>query len=220
MEYRMIDMASYKRRRHFAYFNSLAYPYVGTTAQVDITSLLAEIQARRLPFFLTFCHCAARAANQIPELRQRIVAGRIVEFETCPTIHTVALEDETYCSCTLEHTMPFAQYLPYAVRVQEEAKGRNTLRAEGEETLRLLFVSTLPWFSYTSLTQPVPIPADSNPRLTWGRYTRRDGKVWIPVTLLCHHGLADGVHLAKFYRLLSEEGERLAQELHSGAGDF
>ena len=48
----------------------------------------------------------------------------------------------------------------------------------------------------------MPAPADSNPRITWGRYTREDGRVRMPVTALCHHALVDGLHLARFYEAL------------------
>ena len=46
MQYRTIGMADYPRRDHFAYFSSLAYPYVGVTANVDITDLLKS-EAKR-----------------------------------------------------------------------------------------------------------------------------------------------------------------------------
>lgn len=37
MEYKTLDMGGYKRKQHFEYFSGLAFPYVGTTAPVDIT---------------------------------------------------------------------------------------------------------------------------------------------------------------------------------------
>ena len=43
MAYQWIDMESFPRRKHFAYFSTLAYPYVGTTANVDITDTLRVI---------------------------------------------------------------------------------------------------------------------------------------------------------------------------------
>ena len=56
MEYKTIDLASYKRRDHFAYFNTLAYPYVGVTSNVEISGLLEKIKREGLPFFLTVCY--------------------------------------------------------------------------------------------------------------------------------------------------------------------
>lgn len=42
MHYRYLNMETYKRKDHFLYFNSLAFPYVGLTANVDITELLQK----------------------------------------------------------------------------------------------------------------------------------------------------------------------------------
>ena len=111
MPYKTLDMSAYRRKAHFDYFRAMACPYVGLTANVDITALLAKVKAEKLPFFLTVCYCAARAANSVPEFRQRIVGEGIVEFDHCPTSHTVALEDGTYCYCTLRADMPFADYI-------------------------------------------------------------------------------------------------------------
>lgn len=112
----------------------------------------------------------------MPEFRRRILNGGIVEYARCRTSHTVALEDETYCYCTLESAMPFAEYLPYAKREQERAKAARSIEEDAADTGDLLFVSTLPWLSYTALVQPVPVPADSNPRITWGRFYTEGGE--------------------------------------------
>ena len=70
MKYQYLDMNTYKRKKHFDYFNSLAYPYVGVTVNVTITDFLKKIKEKKLPFFLTFCYCISKAANEIPEFRQ------------------------------------------------------------------------------------------------------------------------------------------------------
>ena len=69
---------------------------------------------------------------------------------------------------------------------------------DGEDALSLIFVSTLPWLYYTDLRQPTPRPADSNPRVTWGKYRMQNGAATMPVTLLAHHALVDGVHIDRF----------------------
>lgn len=73
------------------------------------------------------------------------------------------------------------------------------------EALNKIFISTLPWISYTALINPTPIPADSNPRITWGKYFAQDKKVFLPVSVLCHHALVDGLHISKFYDFLNKE---------------
>lgn len=76
---------------------------------------------------------------------------------------------------------------------------------DGENAQALFFISSLPWLRYSNLIQPVPIPADSNPRITWGKYFEESGRVFIPVTVLCHHALVDGVHISRFYDHLERQ---------------
>ncbi len=205
MNYKVLDMPAYKRKKHFEYFNSLSYPYVGLTVNVDITELLERVKKEKLKFFFTVCYCISNAANGVPEFRQRIVDNKIIEFQSCRTSHTVALEDGTYCYCTLDANMPFSDYLPYAAREQEAAKENNTIEEEEADTYDKFFISTLPWLSYTSIIQPVPVPADSNPRITWGKYFSQGERVQMPVSVLCHHALVDGSHIGDFYRQLDRQ---------------
>lgn len=205
MSYEYLDMEVYKRKQHFEYFNSLSYPYVGLTVNVDITDFIKSVKSNHLPFFLTVCYCVSKAANGVPEFRQRILENKIIEFDHCKTSHTVALEDDTYCYCTLDSQMSFREFIPYAEREQEAAKQIRTIGEEKEEIYDKIFISTLPWISYTDFVQPVPIPADSNPRITWGRYAAWGDRIMMPVSVLCHHALVDGLHIARFYKLLDKQ---------------
>ncbi len=199
-----IDMKDYARKDHFAYFKNMANPYVGVTVNVDITDWLRDVKARRLPFFHSFLYAVAAAANCVPQLRQRIRGDRILMYEQCPCSYTVALEDGTYCYCTLHTDQPFAQFLTYAKAEQEQAVKAGGID-DGEDSDALFFISSLPWLTYSAIVQPTPSPADSNPRITWGRYFQMEQKMWIPVSLLCHHALVDGVHLHAFYEQLNRQ---------------
>lgn len=212
MDYRVIDWEHYPRRAHFSYFNAMADPYAGVTAEVDITRFLTACRDGGVPFFLSFLYCAGQAANAVPQLRQRIADGRPVEFARCDTSHTVLREDGTYSYCRLNCMQPFADYLPEAEARQAQARAHGDLD-DGEDGLSLLFVSTLPWVRYTALRQPVPTPADSNPRLTWGKYGTAAGRTVMPVTLLVNHALVDGVHIGQFFAALDEKLQTAAREI-------
>jgi chloramphenicol O-acetyltransferase type A len=100
----------------------MAYPYVGVTVNVDITAFLQNVRAAKRPFFLSFLYEAAHAANAVPEFRQRIVGGDIVEYAFCRTSHIVAKEDGTYAYCELDADMGLDQFLPYAMQRHEQAR--------------------------------------------------------------------------------------------------
>lgn len=205
---RIVEMSQDPRKEQFAYFRSLANPYVGVTVELDVTELAAWSGQTGTSFFLAVLYAAVRAANSVPELRRRIRGEQVVEYDCCPSSHTVALPDGTYCYCRLWADAPFAEFLPYASAEQERAKYAPSLEEGDAENP--FFLSCVPWFSYTALTQPTPSPADSNPRITWGRYQKRGDRLLLPVTLLANHALADGIHLARFYARLEEEVRLLA----------
>ena len=207
MAYRMIDMAHYKRRAHFDYFRSLAYPYVGTTVSVDVTELLSYCKRQQRSFYLTFLHAAALAADSVPELRQRIRGAGIIEYSECPTSHVELLPDGAYCYCTLHHHLPLDEY--YA-RAEEARKScaQNGI-TEDSDAESQYFISTLPWLHYSALIQPVAGGDESNPRITWGKYEADEkGRVLMPVSILAHHALADGLQIARFYSNLDAEIQR------------
>lgn len=200
---RMIDMSTFPRRAHFAHFTSMANPFVGVTVNVDVTPLVRRCQARKESFYLMMIHLTALAADAVPQLRQRIRDGGIVEYEHCPTSHTELLEDESYCYCTLRHDMPVEDYAPYAEAVRERAL-QNASLEEDDDVESMYFISCLPWLHYTSFTQPTG--GDSNPRFAWGKWEQdARGRLMLPYTLLAHHALVDGLHMARFFERLQQE---------------
>lgn len=213
MKITKINMDTYPRKKHFEYFRSLQNPYAGMTVNIDITNLLTEIKKRKLPFFLTVLYLAVDAANQIPELRQRLHEEGIIQYDRCEASYTVALEDETYGHCRLDFFQPFEKFLADA-RCRQSLAMKNPTIEDEEEIDSLYFVSSVPWISYTALFQPTPYPADSNPRITFGRYFCQENRVLLPLTLLVNHALADGRHIARFFEIFTENSKKM--EILSG----
>ena len=193
-----LDLAAYPRRAHFDYFRQMANPYLSVTASCDITALRRLTQERGLPFFLTVLHCAINAANAVPELRQRIRGKDIVEYDRCLSSHTVALPDGTYCYCTLDCAQPLGAFLPAVQAEVARVKAAPSLD-DGADPDELFFVSSLPWLTFSAISLPTPTPADSNPRITFGKFTQEGDRVLLPVNLTANHALVDGLHLAAFF---------------------
>lgn len=204
MSYKLINMENYVRRAHFEYFKSLPFPYVGTTVDVEITPVLRYCKEKKCSFYLTFLHAAALAADGVREFRQRIHGNQIVEYDECPTSHIELLDDSSYCYCTLRHHMPLDEYYPQAENARTSCRSKGI--TEDADVESMYFITSVPWLHYTALVQPVAGGNESNPRITWGKYSAgQDGKVLMPVSILAHHSLVDGIHIAKFYSNLDAE---------------
>ena len=206
---RAIDMASYPRRAHFDYFTHLANPWVGVTVDVDVSDFVPFCRARGCSFTLAFMHAAALAADAVPELRRRVRGDGIVEYAECPTSHTELRPDGAYAYCTLRHHLPFDAYLAGAAAAQAACRAGGSIE-EDDDVDGMLFVTALPWLRYRAFFQPTPGNAESNPRVSWGRYGEDGrGRLTLPVTLLAHHALVDGIHIAAFFDNLNAELEKL-----------
>ena len=201
-----VDMASYPRRSHFEYFRSLAYPYVGFTANVDVTNLIRYAKQRQASPFLAILWTSAQAANAVPELRQDIEGDCIVQYDHCDIGHTVALPDHTFCNCHTKTQMPLDDYLVYAKEQQEEAKLHPGFVNQEEPETGMIFASCVPWVAFTQCIQPVPIPADCNPRIVFGKFIKEGDRTLMPLHIQCNHALVDGYHLGLFY----QEFEKIA----------
>jgi len=206
---KIIDLDTYPRKSHFAFFREMAYPYVGMTANVDVTPLIKAAKARGGSSFLACLYAAAHAANGVPELRQRIVGEQIVEFDHCDTAHTVALPDNTFCNCRTDCRRSFDEFLIYAKECQEQAKTRHGFVSTQDDETNLIFLSCVPWVAFTQVIQPTPIPADCNPRIVFGKFIHEGDKINMPLAIQCNHALVDGWHIGEFYR----EFDRIAGSL-------
>ena len=201
---KIIDLETFPRRSHYEFFKSYAYPYMGMTVNVDATNLYNSAKKLGGSPFLAFLWAAATAANSVPEMRQRIVDDQIVEFDHCDTAHTVALPDGTFVNCRTDCRRSFEEFQAYGKQQQEEAKTRHGFVQPGEDETSLIFVSSIPWLTFTQVIQPTPIPADSNVRLVFGKFFDQDGRKMLPINIQCNHALVDGLHVAKFFQKFQE----------------
>ena len=93
--------------------------------------------------------------------------------------------------------------MAYAAAQRASARAGASIEEE-EDVESLFFISTVPWLHYRSISQPNFGPDASNPALTWGKYEPDyRGRLMMPVSLLVHHSLVDGLQIAMFYENLN-----------------
>lgn len=206
---KIIDMNGHPRQTHYEYFGSLAFPYMGLTMNVDVTNAIRFAKEQGGSSFHAVLWLASQAANAVPELRQRIEDGQVVEYDHCNTGHTVALPDRTFCNCTTDCRRSIEEFLVYAKQRQEEAKLHTGFANQRETDAGMFLTSCVPWVQFTQVTQPVPIPADSNPRIVFGKYFQEGDRTMMPMNILCNHALVDGWHVGEFFRIFQEMADQL-----------
>ncbi len=196
---RVIDLETWPRRRHFEFFRGFENPHFGLCADVDVTALRRIIRERDLPLTVVLTYVLSRAANEIPEFRQRIRGETIVEHEVVHPSLIVLTDEELFGFCYLPYVEDFAAFAAGATEAMRRARAHPRLEDEpGRDDL--LFMSPVPWVSFTAVLHPVPVrPVDSVPRIAWGKLAPSGERLRMPLAVQVHHGLLDGLHLGRYF---------------------
>lgn len=194
-----IDLETWKRKEHFRHFCSLDDPYWGLSTALDCTCTWRAAKQTGESFFLRCLHKSLIAANRVEELRLRIVDGHVICFDRTNGSATVIRPDETFGCCFIEFFDDFPTFAREAVKRIEETKARSGMCIDQNDRADQIYYSSIPWQSFTGLTYSKSLRSqDSIPRITFGKAGTNGEKLTLPVSIQVHHGLVDGLHVARF----------------------
>ena len=201
---RHVDLETWPRRDHFRVFSGLDYPHFGLCANVDLTAFHPAIKHHGVSFTVAIVYVLARAANRIPEFRYRIRAGAVIEHEVVHPSTTILTGKELFSFCTFHYVDDFASFASEAAKRIARVKENLTMEDDKDHD-ELLFMTGIPWISFTAFVHPINLdPADSIPRIAWGRFFSETGAIKMPLAVQVHHALVDGIHVARFYEAVQD----------------
>ncbi|WNJ18482.1 chloramphenicol acetyltransferase [Pontibacter sp. G13] len=199
-----IDRSNWARRQHFEFFTSLDYPPFNLTAMVDIAPLSRFAKARNWSIFRTVLYLTSRAANEIPEFRQRIRGEDIVEHEVVHPSYTSMTDANVFSFTEVDYQPDIEQFFAECLAAESAVKSEASLEDDPNRD-DYLFLSCVPWVHFTSFVHPVHISGvDSVPRITWGKHVWKGDRLEMPLSMQAHHALVDGWHTGQFFKLMEE----------------
>lgn len=204
-----IDLATWNRREHFAFFSQFEEPFHGLVANVDCTSALGEARRLGVSFFLYYLYHALQAVNAVENLRYRIEAGQPVCYERVHASATLGRPDHTFSFSFIEQHDDLGEFVRGAQAEVAAVQASTGLRL-GPATARpdVIHFSAIPWVRFTGLTHARSFAhPDSAPKISVGQTYREGAATLMPVAVNVHHGLADAYHVGLF---LEEFQRRLA----------
>lgn len=196
---RLLEIDTWKRKAHFEHFQTVDYPHFNLTGNIDITDFLKRLKEKELHFFSSVVYVVSRVLNHSESFKMRIRDGQVVIHDLIHPTFTVLMEDDTYSYCEVKYHEDIKVFNQMCLKQIEECKTSGVLEDEvGRDDY--IFITSIPWFSFTSITHPVNMsPVDSVPRISWGKYFTQEGKVLLPFSIQCHHGLVDGLDVGKAF---------------------
>ncbi len=188
------------RQKHFEFFQSMDQPHFSLTANVDISTLLPYLKSHDIPFTPAIVFLIAHTANEIPAFRWRIREGNVVEHDQVHPSFTVLTEvSDVFSFC-------YVQYVSDGIDFVERAKAAiqrmqtDPVMEDDPDRDDYLFLSSIPWVSFTNIQHAMHFsPADSVPRITWGRYFQQGEQVLMPLSVQAHHAVVDGQDVGRYF---------------------
>ncbi|SEW16358.1 chloramphenicol O-acetyltransferase type A [Chryseobacterium wanjuense] len=197
---KVIDIASWKRKEHFEFFSKMKSPYFGFTTEVECTKAYEKAKENGHSFFAYYLHKSMVAVNSVEELKLRIVGDQVILYDEVHGGSTIGRADGTFGFSFFHYSEDFETFNQ---GLQKEIKSVQNSTGLGisNDVLPINHIrhTTIPWNSFSALLHPTNFdPKECIPKITFGKFNIRDGKKFLPVSVEAHHGLADGIHLAKY----------------------
>ena len=68
----------------------------------------------------------------------------------------------------------------------------------------LLYLTAIPWVSFTGFMHPIDFPVDSVPRFAWGKFFQDGQSLKMPLSVQAHHALMDGLHMGRYFEKVGD----------------
>ena len=198
----IVDIQNWPRREHYHYFGELDDPYFGITAKADFTSCYRQAKQDGESFFLYSLHKILYAVNAVEEFRYRIENGEVVLYDTVGASPTIGREDGSFGFGVFEYHEDRGRFVEEAKKEIDRVKKDSGLcLGEGEARNDLIYYSSIPWMDFTDLKHAGRMSkGQSIPRISTGKLVPDGDRLLMSVSVEVNHGLADGYHVARFFK--------------------
>lgn len=202
--YTTIDLNSWKRKEHFEFFRRFNDPFWGITTEVECTGLYNRCKREKGSFFLYNLHAILQAVNQVEEFRYRIVGDQVAIYDLIGASPTIGREDETFGFGLFEYRESLDEFIAIAkLEIEKVRNSTGTQISDKTNRIDMIHFSTLPWFGFSDMKHACSHnTSDSCPKIQTGKIREESGRILLPLSVTVHHGLIDGLHIAKFLEAL------------------
>lgn len=211
MSYR--EVKSYYRQEHFEFYSAYEAPFYAVTVELDMTALKSWAARRGYSVYLSLAYFFTGAAASLEDFRYRVLDGRMVLYDQLHPGLTVPTADGRFSFAYLQWDGDPAAFHRVAAPVVEEAKSAVTL-AESPRHRNYLYFTALPKVPFTAFTHATALrPEEAEPKVAFGQFALRDGRLVVPVGIQVNHAFVDG-------RALGELVERVGKLYREPSTDW
>ena len=195
------------------FINFLSSRYT-MSARVNVENLWIKSKEQDLSFFVMSLGALMNALNDIPQMRRRIIDGKVIEFESLDAVCPIMDKEETvFKEIRIEGPQRFYNILKwhdyvvdYQLNVLEGVDKAFDLDTMERDKINIANFSCIPWVDFDSITNATAAGNAIQPLITWGKV---NDNYEMTVSITVSHIFVNGLELAKFYKNAQENFDSL-----------
>ena len=212
-----IDLRTWPRGEMFYYFSRMAPTGYSLTVRLDVTKMKAAVDAAGMKFFPAYLWLVTTVLNRQEEFRIAEKDGQVGSYDHLTPLYAAFHEDDKNFSLMwTEYDDDFRAFHADYLRNQQ-AFGANHGVLARKDCLpppNAYTVSCVPWIAFDHFAvhnydnKPYYFPS-----VEAGKFITVDGRLLMPLSITCHHAVADGWHVSRFLEELQQEADGFADYL-------
>ena len=200
-----LDLTNWARRDLFEFFIGYTNPYFNVCTRVEVTKLVALVRDRvGVRISLALHYFALRVANEIEPFRYRLKDEKVFVYDVVNGGTTVLLPNESFAYAYFDYQRDFEKFLSDMGKAVDDVRtGSGPLKPTMRDDV--IYHTTLPWISFTSFAHArTKGRGDSIPRIVFGKFTKENERIMLPISVEVHHALMDGLHVGRYLSRLED----------------
>lgn len=180
------------------------------SARVNVEKMWNWCHENDKSFFIMSMGCLMNAVNSVPELKRRIIDGKVVEYDYLDGVSPIMDEgNEIYKEMRVKVPQEFDDIMAWHDYVRELSSDILSGKKEGffiemekRDLTNIANFSCIPWVDFDMITNCVVDGNAIQPLITWGK-VNRDFEMSVSITV--SHIFVNGRELAQFYENAQNE---------------
>lgn len=208
------------RRDRFDLFENFESPLLNITFKLEVPDFRGFVKSKNLPPFHFFLFALFESLMEIEEFRYRIIGGEVKTVDRLIPSYTVMNVNKDLNFTRFEYSNDIGTFIERSLKARDESVNsvellHTALELPEEELKQYIFITSIPWFDFTSIQHPVrKFKSTDIPSIAWGKMTETsEDKITMPFSVQAHHGFVDGHHIHLLALKINEKIESLMKVL-------
>ncbi|MDE5674320.1 MAG: chloramphenicol acetyltransferase [Muribaculaceae bacterium] len=204
---RIIDMATWRRRDNFRFFQGFANSWYSVTTEFECSQAFKECKDSGDSFFIRYLYAVVRAANEVEAFRfRKLEDGNVAIYDKLDIIPPIATTDN-FVTVRIPYHKDFNKFSKSAIEIINGiSPDTDPYGVEHEMEIskeyNVIHLSAVPKMHFTGMTFTVnKLGAPCfYPLSVMGKAVRHsDNSMKMPYSIYVDHAFIDGSHLSKFF---------------------